>query len=159
MSATAFTVRVRFDASGMSIARARAVVETLLDTDSERRFRREEIDEILLGLQESLTNVARHAYRAGEPAIVELLVRVDAGRFRASIRDRGRVFEPPAAPPPPPNEGVPRQSGYGLLLMDRTMDRVAYQRRGNRNLTRLARTAGPAEPEPIRIKLRPISRR
>mgnify|MGYP001614335402 CR=1 FL=1 len=152
-----FTVRIRFNASGVSLARIRAVVETLLLTEGSGTFRRDEIDEMLLGLQESLTNVARHAYPSGDPAMVELLVRADGGRFQARIRDRGREFERRAAESRP--SSPPRESGYGLFLMNRTMDRVAYRRRGGTNFTRLERRSKSVDPEPISIKPRPVSSR
>ncbi len=158
MAGSGMSVRIRFDAAGASLARVRAIVESMLATDGRARFRREEIDEILLGLQESLTNVARHAYPKSDPALVELLVTVEQGRFRASIAHRGRGFEAPA-PNPQRAANEPRPSGYGLLLIDRTMDRVAHRRRGRKNLVRLSRAITPAEPEPIRIKLRPVGSR
>jgi anti-sigma regulatory factor (Ser/Thr protein kinase) len=161
LNADRFSVRVRFDARGASLARVRAVVETVLKTEPARSFAREEIDEVLLGLQESLTNVARHAYPRGEPAIVDLLVRADGGRFQARIRDRGCAFAPRAAEsaPAPEASPEPRPSGYGLVLMGRTMDRVAYRRRAGTNYTRMERRARFGEPEPISIKRRPVRSR
>lgn len=143
-----FNVRLRFPADRASLARVRAVVEAVLL--SEGGFGADEVRDIVLGLQETLSNVTRHAY-GGAGGTIDVTLRGRAGRFDARVRDRGPAFDPTTAPMP--NSAGPRESGYGLMLVRRTMDKVTWQRRGEENVVRLERAARP------RLKSRRVSAR
>lgn len=136
MSADRFSVRIRFRAARVTLARVRAVVESVLVAEGEGRFSAEDRKDILVGIQECLSNVTRHACPNGDP-IVDLRVWLDGGRFFARLRDRGRPFDPADVPPPDPER--PREHGYGLILLRRTMDHVSWERRGQTNVVHLER--------------------
>lgn len=134
-------LRLRF-AGRENLARVRALVASLLREDTHGPFAGDEIDEIVLGLQEVLTNVLRHAY-GGDPAgRVDLRVVVRGGRFLARVRDRGQPVRPEAlglrTPP------ADAETGRGLMLVRGTMDRVRYGRRGHVNFVHLERRAKAA---------------
>jgi anti-sigma regulatory factor (Ser/Thr protein kinase) len=136
MAKNDFEIRMLFCSRADARARARSVVETLLASGSENAFTADDVDEILLGIQECLTNIARHAYDGAERP-VELAVAVGPGGFRATIRDRGaRVAPERLTFSDPATQG---DGGRGLFLLKRTMDGIEYGREGTANVVRLRR--------------------
>lgn len=130
-----FSVRIRLRAAGDGLVRVRSVVRSVLCTAGGGAFTGEDVEDVLLGLQEALSNVARHAYPTGEAPLVELCAWTRNGRFYASLRDRGRPFIDGERAP----VARPAEHGYGLLLLDRTMDQVRRRRRGRKNVLLLVR--------------------
>lgn len=141
MSRRRLELRLRF-AGRENLARVRTLVASLLREESEVPFCADEIDEIVLGLQEILTNVLRHAYADDPAGRVDLRVVVDSGRFLARVRDRGRPVRQDALALRAPI--VDAEAGRGLMLVRRTMDRVRYGRRGQLNFVHLERRAKAA---------------
>lgn len=141
MSKSDFEVRMLFRSRADARARVRSVVESLLASERRSAFTQEDIEEILLAIQECLSNIARHAY-AGAERPVELTIGVGPDGFKASIHDQGRaprsedlVCRDPALPAP---------NGRGLYLLRQTMDRIEFGREGSRNVTRLRRASRAA---------------
>ena len=52
--------------------------------------------------------------------------------LRLTVQDEGASYDP--ARVPPPDFVHPRDGGYGLHLMRSTMSKVAYSKRGTRNV-------------------------
>lgn len=91
--------------------------------------------EILVAVQEGLTNVMRHAYQ-GKDGKIELEVEDQPDRIHIRIRDFGIKFDPTKIPDPelPPT----KPGGLGIFLMKKIMDEVVYdQKSGNANLLHL----------------------
>ena len=126
-------VRLRFHARRHRLARVRGLVQAALSDDPSGAFTESDVEEILVGLQESLSNASRHNH---DP-LVELSFWIRKGRFHACLRARGPAFDPDQVQAPDPDR--PRDHGYGLLLLKRTMDRVRYRRAGRWNFLRLVR--------------------
>ena len=107
---------------------------------------------LFLVLDEWLTNVIKYAHPGGGGAAHEITVCVclDAAEFVVDIEDDGVAFDPTAAAAPAVADEVPWEDrpvgGWGLELVRRTVDSVAYRRDESRNkLTprkRFARAAG-----------------
>lgn len=138
-------LRIRFRAGRENLTRVRSLVETLLGGAPGGTFHTEDIDEIVLGLQECLANVARHACPGDREPMVHLSVGVSDGCFRARVTDRGREFDPEAVPPP--DLANPRDNGYGLFLLRSTMDRVRFTRRGRVNRVEFERRGRATPPD------------
>ncbi|MBL8768656.1 MAG: ATP-binding protein [Planctomycetes bacterium] len=134
-------LRLRF-AGRENLARVRALVASLLREETDVPFRDDEVDEIVLGLQEILTNVLRHAYGGDPTGRVDLRVVVFGGRFLARVRDRGAPVRADALAMRTPSADA--EAGRGLMLVRRTMDRVRYGRRGQVNFVHLERRAQAA---------------
>jgi len=79
--------------------------------------------EVLLAVQEVLTNVARHAYGADKGKIAVEFIE-DAEKVKISIRDFGKKFDLTKVPDPK----LPREEpgGLGIYLIKRLMDQVDY---------------------------------
>lgn len=73
------------------------------------------LDDARLLVSEIVTNGIRHGSGGGT---VELRVAVDAYKVRIEVENHGPPFEPEVSSEPPE-----RDSGWGLLLVDRLADR------------------------------------
>jgi anti-sigma regulatory factor (Ser/Thr protein kinase) len=99
----------------------RSVARTLEDVDDGV------VAEVLLALDEAVSNAIRHGSRAGEP--VEVSVESDSEWLEMSVRDGGptsRLPRLPAEPPPALQTG-----GRGLWLILQLVDEVRLQRIGD----------------------------
>ncbi len=79
--------------------------------------------EVVLAVDERLTNIIRHGYRGG-PGKIELDARFSDGSLKISIKDYSAKFNPlnqPAPKLPPENPG-----GLGIFLTRKLMDEVTY---------------------------------
>jgi len=148
MTRSDFNIRLRFRSERASLAKVRAVVRSVLQMEG--GFETEDVDDVVLGLHETLTNVTRHAYGGGS-GVVDVTMNTGDGRFTARVRDQGPSFDPSVAAEEA--EIAPRESGYGLMLVQRTMDRVTWRRRCGGNETRLERSVRP------KLKSRRVSAR
>lgn len=136
MAKSDFEVRMLFRSRADARARVRSVVESLLSGERTSAFTRDDVEEILLAIQECLSNIARHAY-AGAERPVELTISVGPDGFRAAICDQGRA--PRAEDLVARDPSGAAAGGRGLYLLRQTMDRIEFGREGSRNVTRLRR--------------------
>ena len=83
--------------------------------------------EILVAVQEALTNVIRHAY-GGKPEKIEIQLEDHPDRIEISIRDFGKPFDLDSVPEPelPPT----KPGGLGVFLIKNLMDKVSYTPQG-----------------------------
>ncbi|HLQ37805.1 MAG TPA: ATP-binding protein, partial [Planctomycetota bacterium] len=71
---------------------------------------------VLLALQEMVTNVLRHAYELDERRPVEVIFTVGEDAVEIVLRDQGPAFDPLAADGPEP-DGLPAEAGgYGIYI-------------------------------------------
>jgi serine/threonine-protein kinase RsbW len=96
-----------------------------------RAWSTEAVDEdaialLILALAEAATNIILHAYdkRPGEP--IELTAEIDAASACVALRHCGRDFDP-ATVPPPSFDGS-REGGFGVHLIQQSVDEVDYLR-------------------------------
>jgi serine/threonine-protein kinase RsbW len=100
-----------------------------------------------LALDEVLTNVISYAW--DDELEHEIVVRlgIDDVFFVVEVEDDGRPFDPLAASEP--DLALPAGErpigGLGLSLVRKLMPELAYERRGERNVLRMARAFGEAE--------------
>jgi serine/threonine-protein kinase RsbW len=94
-----------------------------------------------LALAEGFTNAVRHAH-AGLPmeTAIEVQVDLDAESVEIQIWDAGQPFNPDTIEEPKP--GTLRAGGYGWFLLRRLVDKVSYDRTGNRNCLRMIKSLG-----------------
>jgi serine/threonine-protein kinase RsbW len=77
-----------------------------------------------LALAEAVTNIIRHAYRGREHGPIEMVVDVTGDSARVSLFHRGEDFDPAAAAPPAFDGS--REGGFGLYMIERSVDEVRY---------------------------------
>ena len=96
------------------------------------------VAEVLLALDEAVSNAIRHGSRAGDP--VEVTVDSDSEWVEMSVRDGGptpRLPHLPAEPPPALQTG-----GRGLWLILQLVDEVRLQRIGEGTRLTMRRRVG-----------------
>lgn len=103
-----------------------------------------------LAVEELLTNTITHGYDDDDAAHrIEIIVRLEGVTLVVAIVDDGTAFDPTRAPVPDACATAALEDGalggLGLLLVNRMMDTVEYQRRAGCNVVTLTKgTAGEA---------------
>jgi anti-sigma regulatory factor (Ser/Thr protein kinase) len=102
---------------------------------------------VLLALQEMVTNVLRHAYDLDETKPVEVLFNLSGTAIDIELRDQGPAFNPLAHDTSGLDEGeeMPEEiGGYGIHIAKVVMDEVDYQRKQGWNHLYLRKLVGKA---------------
>ncbi|MEZ5965024.1 MAG: ATP-binding protein [Planctomycetota bacterium] len=98
---------------------------------------------ILVALQEMVTNVYRHAYDGDDsrPLIVRFVT--DRHGFSVSLRDEGPLFDPRTAPAPEvSDDALPSDSGgFGIMIARAVMDSLEYERVDGCNVVTMRKAA------------------
>lgn len=97
---------------------------------------------VLLALQEMVTNVLRHAYKLDESKPIEVAFQLASDSLTIELRDQGPEFDPLTydLTVTPVDESMPTEcGGYGIHIARLVMDRVEYCRRDGWNILRLAK--------------------
>lgn len=81
-------------------------------------------NDVLLAVQEAVTNLIRHAYDGGEGKIL-VDIEESAESFKVDIRDFGKSFDITRVPDPELPKETP--GGLGIFLIKKVMDRVSYE--------------------------------
>ncbi len=99
----------------------------------------ETVDDVLLALDEAVSNAIRHGSGSGGP--IEVSVGVEDGWIDVLVLDRGPTPRPPCLPDGPPRTLA--TGGRGLWLIAQLVDEVRLWRRGDGTLVWLRRRARP----------------
>ena len=101
---------------------------------------------VLLALQEMVTNVLRHAYGHDEGKPVEVDFEISEDGLKIELRDQGPAFDPLAfdrvarAGDENRDLGVPTEvGGFGIMIARTVMDDVEYVREDGWNCLRLTK--------------------
>jgi serine/threonine-protein kinase RsbW len=100
---------------------------------------------ILLSLQEMVTNVLRHAYELDDNKPIEICFSLTADTVEITLRDQGPDFNPLTYDTGgiDIDYGVPLASGgYGIYIAKIVMDEVSYERVDGWNNLRLRKFVG-----------------
>ncbi len=99
---------------------------------------------ILLGVQEALTNILKHGYQ-GELGPIFLELRQDGEHFVIELQDEAAAFDPTEIGNGPNTENASMlpEGGYGIQIIRAVMDGVGYRREGNRNFLTLSKVLAP----------------
>ncbi len=104
---------------------------------------------ILLALQEMVTNVLRHAYELDESKPIEVVFAIDETSFEIQLRDQGPEFDPLAHDTSDVAEdtGIPREiGGFGIHIAKIVMDELGYERVDGWNILRLRKLVAASVP-------------
>ena len=139
MAETRETVAVPANAEG--VGAAMAAFETFVaargvPAPASRRF--------LVALDEVLSNIVRHGRPS--PATIDLTFSLAEEVLEVELVDSTGPFNPLDAPPPDTSAPLDarRPGGVGIALVRAVMDRVRYERRGERNVLTLSARLAPA---------------
>lgn len=97
---------------------------------------------VLLALQEMVTNVLRHAYQLDVNKPIEVCFELDEDRLQIELRDQGPEFDPLAAEQVDDDYdmGMPTEvGGHGIRIARMIMDDVTWRRERGWNILRLVK--------------------
>ncbi len=119
----------KFTADSENFARFRPELRQLLEQSG---LDQKKIDQVLLSVQEALTNILRHCYH-GEAKEITLIFAEDAEKITVTLEDSGQKFDLTKRADPK----IPREEpgGLGIYFIKQSMDKVIYDescKTGNR---------------------------
>ncbi len=106
-------------------------------------FTPEEISALLLGVQEAASNVVRHSRPNHKGIPIEVRAIAENGWFTVDLLYPGDHFDPQDAPEPV-LDGT-REGGFGISIIKKCVDEVAYQVVGDQNLMTLRKRVNGLE--------------
>lgn len=111
---------------------------------SAREVAPETVYAVNLSIDELLSNTISHGYDDDESHRIAVIVRLEGEALVVVIVDDGAAFDPTQMPETEPGTPLedPDLGGLGLLLVNRTMDRVDYHRRAGCNVVTLTKITG-----------------
>jgi anti-sigma regulatory factor (Ser/Thr protein kinase) len=124
------------------LRRAREFVRTVCHTLAGSPLSEDQIGELELAVNETASNIMKHAYHGRTDQAIELEAEAFSDRIVIRLHHLGDPFDPSTVAPPP-LDGT-RESGYGIYLITRSVDRVQYYRDGRgRNCVALLKMYAP----------------
>lgn len=104
------------------------------------------IHQLELALDEIVTNVISYAYSDDAAHLIRVAVGVEANEVTAVVEDDGVPFNPLERATPDTTATIEDREigGLGIHLMRELMDRVRYDRVGNRNRLTMTKVMRPA---------------
>jgi anti-sigma regulatory factor (Ser/Thr protein kinase) len=123
--------RLRVESETRHLASVRAFVE---GAAREAGIEAAERRRLVLAVDEAVANIMEHGYLGAAGRPIEVEVAIAPPKIEVRIRDEGPVFDAAQAArraraPAPDPRGRFRARGYGLLLIQRLVDEVRYDRR------------------------------
>lgn len=94
---------------------------------------------VLLALQEMVTNVLRHAYDLDERKPIEVAFELDGEHLQIELRDCGPAFDPLTVSREHDDELPAEVGGFGIQIARAVMDDVSYVREAGWNCLRLTK--------------------
>ena len=129
-------IRIRND-----LAELDRLETVVLDFCREHGVDDEASHDVLLVLDESVSNTIRHGYTDRRPHEITVRMRMHGTELSLEIEDDARPFDPLAAPAPDLSRALEDRplGGLGIHLMRQLMHSMDYRRQGERNVLRLTR--------------------
>ncbi|MDD3905274.1 MAG: ATP-binding protein [Candidatus Omnitrophica bacterium] len=92
----------------------------------------ERLFDITLCIEEAVRNAIIHGNRSDLKLQVKVDYSIDGDNIAVEVEDEGAGFQPARVPDPTEECNITKESGRGLHLIVRLMDRVEFNKRGNR---------------------------
>jgi serine/threonine-protein kinase RsbW len=110
---------------------AAELVETIIAALRAARFSKQDVFAVRLALDEALANAIKHGHDGDLTKTVRVHWRLRAGDVLICVRDEGPGFDREIVPDPRAEDGLERDCGRGLLLMQLYLTHVRFNHRGN----------------------------
>ena len=91
-----------------------------------------DVFKIHMALEEAIMNAIKHGNELIAEKKVSVTVAIESGLFSADIADEGNGFDRDDVPDPTLEQNLLKESGRGLMLIEKFMSSVEYQGCGNR---------------------------
>lgn len=108
-----------------------------VSSEIENFLKEKKIDEIFffdirLSVEEAVKNAIIHGNNNNKKLSVAISYFLENDKFRVEIEDEGPGFDPKKVPVPTLEENLLKAGGRGVFLIEKLMDEVKYNRRGNK---------------------------
>lgn len=133
-AATRYNISVR--ASTKHLAEVRDFVA---EHATEFGFKKQDVADIRLAVDEAYTNIIKHAYQNDSDKSVEITLGYDHSELWITLRDTGKTFDPTSYSKPDLRKKIreKKRGGVGVYLIRRLMDDVQYRQVNGTNEIRL----------------------
>lgn len=110
----------------------REVSSKILDSLISYKVDEDKLFDIRLCAEEALRNAIVHGNRMSKQLHVRVDYRVDKGIISIEVEDEGAGYDPNSILDPTLNENITRESGRGVCLIKKLMDKVDFNKKGNK---------------------------
>jgi sigma-B regulation protein RsbU (phosphoserine phosphatase) len=119
------TARLSIPASADRLVAARTFLQEHLAAHAALLGGQDDFSRIVLAFVEALSNIIKHSFDSVAKGGIEIELRSSRNRLSIEIIHDGAPFRPRSTPLPDPTQR--REGGYGLYIMNRCFDRIAYE--------------------------------
>ncbi len=112
----------------------RKVSSDILSALSPYGMAEERLFDIKLCVEEAVRNAILHGNRLDKKLHVKVSYLIADGRINIEVEDEGAGFDPAKIPDPTSKGNMTKESGRGVCLIRRLMDRVEFNKNGNKIL-------------------------
>lgn len=136
MSNSTTTYSITVQASTKHLAEVRDFVAKHA---SEFGFKKQDVADIRLAVDEAYTNIIKHAYNNDEHKSVDIELGYNSSKFWISLLDTGNAFDPKSYSKPDVRRKIKekKRGGVGVYLIKKLMDNVEYHSEGSVNEIRM----------------------
>lgn len=104
-------------------------------------FKKQDVADIRLAVDEAYTNIIKHAYKNDEHKSVDIELGYNSREFWISLLDTGDAFNPSNYTAPDVRKKIKekKRGGVGVYLIKKLMDHVEYHTDGSVNEIRMTK--------------------
>jgi len=104
-------------------------------------FKKQDVADIRLAVDEAYTNIIKHAYKNDKHKSVDIELGYNSKEFWISLLDTGDAFDPNNYSKPDVRRKIKekKRGGVGVYLIKKLMDDVEYQTQGSVNEIRMTK--------------------
>lgn len=108
---------------------------------SEFGFKKQEVADIRLAVDEAYTNIIKHSYKNDKQKSVDISLGYNGNEFWISLLDTGESFDPSSYTEPDVRQKIKekQRGGVGVYLIKKLMDDVEYRNEGSTNEIRMVK--------------------
>lgn len=102
-------------------------------------FKKQDVADIRLAVDEAYTNIIKHAYKHDDSKWVDIKLGYNSDEFWVSLLDSGDTFDPSSYTKPNVKKQIKekQRGGVGVYLIKKLMDDVEYLKDGSINEIRM----------------------
>ena len=114
------------------IKNIRKVSARILESLSQYTLDEDSIFDIRLCIEEAVRNAIVHGNRLNKNLHVKIKYCTDNDKLNMEVEDEGLGFDPKAVVDPTGDKNIMKESGRGVCLIKRLMDKVDFNEKGNK---------------------------
>ena len=108
------------------------VSSEILDSLSPHKIDEDTLSDIRLCAEEAIRNAIVHGNRSNKKLHVKVNYRLENDRIIIEVEDEGAGFDPRKIADPTGDDNIMKESGRGICLIKRLMDKVDFNQKGNK---------------------------